>query len=102
MRRMSNFVQAATVLILLLLVCASIIARCPAVRRCPASTCDRVRQTCLRDLRPETVDGEAHPLIRRRRALSSAVQEPSEYFILRAGYSRHSSSLAQAEVAIGR
>ena len=55
-----NFVQVATMLIALLLVCALMIARCPDGRLWLEGETQRVRSTALPDLRRETQPCEAY------------------------------------------
>ena len=99
---MSNFVQVETMLIMLLVVCALMITRCPAARCSTGPAQDLLRTPSMRDLRHAASEGEAHPSAWSRRALSPALQESSQYSIPHAHPLRHSISLAQAEGAVNR
>ena len=99
---MSIDVNERTTLIMVFLVCALMIARCPAARCSTGPAQDLLRTPSMRDLRHAASEGEAHPSAWSRRALSPALQESSQYSIPHAHPFRHSIPLAQAEGAVNR
>ena len=97
-----NFVQVATMLIALLLVCALMIARCPDGYRWFEGTRGLRRLADLRTLPCPTQPCEAYTSAWTWPRVFSSLQESSEHFILRTHCSRDSLSFTQAEGAVNR